>query len=306
MHQDRGDLMGESRDLVNQVTEKSSYLVLVLLLLLIMNLACNAPFLNLYSVNDKQLQPPPDQVKTSISQTLTARPPLDQVAAPGNEIQSDASEEVANSPTPSISPSPTITPSPTPEKAMIYISENTNCRTGPKDVYDLIHTFMAGDMADIIGKNQEETFWYIQDQEGGYLKCWLWGKFATPSGNTADLPVFTAAPTPTPVIDFTIKYMKTFSGGTKITVKITNTGDMTLESFSVTLKDKSTSESTYKSGNQFDSGVVKIPVGRSGEITGKAFSASTVGHKIVATIKICSDDSLSGYCTTRTSQFKSK
>jgi hypothetical protein len=269
-----------------------------------MNLACNAPFLNYFSSNNSQLQPHPDQVKTSISQTLTARPPLD--PEEDSNDQSDSSKIQDDTPTPSISPTPTITSTPTPDIAVIYISENTNCRTGPQDVYDLLHTFMAGEIVDIIGKNQEETFWFVQDQEGGYLQCWLWGKFATPSGNTADLPVFTAAPTPTPVIDFTIKYMKTFNGGKEITVKLTNIGDLTLESYSITLKDKSTSESTSKSANQFDSGVVKIPVGKSGELTGKAFSASTVGHKIVATIKICSDDSLSGLCTTRTAQFKSK
>ena len=285
---------------------KPSYLILALLVLLIMNLACNAPFLGLYSAKSEQLQPPPDQVKTSISQTLTARPPLDQEAASGADDQPDFAGINEVTPTPSITPSPTITPTPTPDEAMVYISENTNCRTGPKDVYDLIHTYMAGEMTDIIGKNQEETFWYVQDQEGGFLKCWLWGKYATPSGNTADLPIFTAAPTPTPVIDFTIKYLKTTSGGTLITIKITNTGDMTLESYSATFKDKSTSESTNKSASQFDGGTVKIPVGRSGELTGAAFSASTVGHKIAATIKICSDDSLGGYCTTRTAQFKSK
>jgi hypothetical protein len=285
---------------------KSSNLVLILLVLLIMNLACNAPYLRFSSAKNKELQPLPDQVKTSISQTLTAQPRLDQAAASGVDDQTASAGVKMDTPTPSITPSPTITPTPTPDKAVVYISENTNCRTGPKDVYDLLHTFLAGDMADVIGKNQEESFWYVQDQEGGYLKCWLWGKYATPSGNTANLPVFTAAPTPTPVIDFIIKYMKTISGGKEIIIKITNTGDMTLESYSATLKDKSTSESTNKSANQFDSGVVKIPIGKSGELTGAAFSASTVGHKIAATIKICSDDNLSGYCTTRTEQFKSK
>ena len=285
---------------------RTSYLVLVILILLIMNLACNAPFSNLSSAKMDQLEPPPNEVKTSISQTLTARPQLDQAADSGADDQAETDGVKEDTPTPSITPSPTISPTPTPDKAIVYISENTNCRTGPQDVYDLLHTYLAGDMADIIGKNQEETFWYVQDQEGGFLKCWLWGKYVTPSGNTADLPVFTAAPTPTPVIDFTIKYMKTSGGGKDITIKITNTGDLTLESYSATFKDKSTSEKTTKSANQFNSGVVKIPVGKSGELTGSSFSASTVGHKIVATVKICSDDSLSGYCTTRTDQFKSK
>ena len=298
--------MNNPEEKLDRKAAKSSYLILGLLALLIMNLACNAPFPSFFSANNNQIQPHPDQVKTSISRTLTARPPIVQLEVSDADDQNKSAEERKDTPTPSMTPSPTITPTPTPEKAIVYISENTNCRTGPKDVYDLIHTFMAGEMADIIGKNQEETFWYVQDQEGGFLKCWLWGRYATPSGNTANLPVFTAAPTPTPVIDFFIKYMKTFNGGKEITVKITNTGDLTLESYSVTLKDKSTSESTSKSANQFDSGVVKIPVGKSGELTGAAFSASTVGHKIVATIKICSDDSLSGFCTTRTAQFKSK
>ena len=172
-------------------------------------------------------------------------------------------------------------------------------------MYDLIHTYLAGDSANLIGKNLSETFWYIQDQEQGSLYCWLWGKYATPEGNTADLPVFTPPPTPTPVLDFTIAYKETFCGGKEIIVTIKNIGDLTLESYTATFKDTITSEVTTKSSDLFDTGV-KITMGKTGELTGTGFSVCTVGHKIKATIKICTEDSQGGLCVTRTAEFKSQ
>lgn len=294
----------------NKTKDKFCYMALFILLVIIVSLSCNVPLktFNANVVNDNQKAT--SLIQSAIVESLTAEAAeVDSVSEGGDESSgmSEAAQISATpSLTPSITPSPTLTSSPTSDQAVVFISENTNCRYGPGSVYDLIEIFMAGASADLVGKNQEETFWFIQDQEGGFIKCWLWGKYATPEGNTENLPVFTPPPTPTPVIDFTIAYKETFCGGKEIIVKITNTGDLTLESYSITLKDKTTSEVTNKTANSFDGGTVKVPIGKSGDITGKIFSASTIGHKIVATIKICSDDNLSGLCTTRTAEFKSK
>ena len=72
--------------------------------------------------------------------------------------------------------------------------KNTNCRLGPKDVYDLIHIFSSGDMVDLLGKNDGGTFWYVKDRETGEIECWIWNEYADARGDISYLPVFTPPP----------------------------------------------------------------------------------------------------------------
>ena len=292
---------------VNINQKRIYYAVLVMIILTAVGLACNVPIQELSSVDPGDNQRATDLVETAIVKSLTAR-------ASGNENDVNAGgEEEGNAEsklptatfTPSASPSPTITYTPTPEQRSAYLSGNTNCRFGPGDVYDLIHIFLTGDMVDLIGKNEDESFWYIQDKEGGTINCWLWSKYATPDGDTTDLKILTPPPTPTPILDFTIVYKKTV-GGNEVTVNIANTGNLTLESYTATFKDLTTSESLSDSKNKFDSSILRITPGKTADLTVKTFSASTIGHKIKATIKICTDDSQSGLCTTRTATFTSQ
>jgi hypothetical protein len=301
---------------IKRENKKGSYLLLIGFTLAVVGLACNLPFLSFFrSEESSGKQVSSDQVNISIVKSLTARAQRDQAEKQTGADQEEASEDSREeqptatdtptiTPSPTITQTPTITLTPTPEKAVAYVSENTNCREGPQDIYGLIHTFMAGDWVDLIGKNQEETHWYVQDQEGGFTECWMWIKYTTPEGNTANLPVFTPRPTPTPIVAFVITYKGT-TGGTQITVKIQNTGNTTLESYQATFKDTVTSENLTQTKNQFGS-VAKIPVGKSSNITSASFSASTIGHKIKVTIKACSDDSLAGWCSTFVTTFKSK
>lgn len=290
------------------LNQKTLYILLVACVLIISGLACNVPIQSLSSVDLSDNQNSTNQVETAIVKTLTARAPeiKDEMDSNGAESSEGESEGLSAAVTPSITPSPTVTLTPTPERPLVYISGNTNCRFGPGEVYDLIHTYLAGESAYLVGKNLSETFWFTQDQERGSINCWLWGKYATPEGNIADLPVFTPPPTPTPAVDFTITYKNTFCGGKEIIVKIKNTGELTLESFTATFKDTVTSETTTKSSSQFNGSVVKILVGKTAELTGNSFSVSTIGHKITAVIKICTKDGQQGLCVTRTAQFESQ
>ena len=279
------------------------YAVLVIVILTAAGLACNVPIEVSSSVDPGDNQRATDLVETAIVKSLTARAP--EKGSDGDAAGDDGSAE-SKPPTatftPSATPSPTATFTPTPEERSAYLSGNTNCRFGPGDVYDLIHIFLAGDMVDLIGKNEDETFWYIQGQEDETLNCWLWGKYATPDGDTTSLKILTPPPTPTPVLDFTISFKKESSN--YITVSIKNTGNLTLESYTATFKDLTTAESLTHSKNKFDPSVLRITPGKSAELTSKQFSASTIGHKIKITIKSCTEDSQSGSCTTRVATFQ--
>ena len=288
--------------------QKFLYFMFVVCVLTITGLACNLPVQFLSSQNTGDKQQDPDQIAAAIAETLIAMAPEDQEIKESLDTDSNGGEskEITATLTPSITPSPTVTFTPTVEVAQGFISENTNCRIGPGDVYGIIHTFMAGDIVNLVGKDLYDTYWFIQDQDQGSINCWLWGKYTTPEGNTADLPVFTPPPTPIPVANFTIAYKNTTAGGKHITVTIKNTGDLTLESYSATFEDTVASDTVDQTRNQFDNRV-KIPAGKTGLITTSyTFSSDTIGHKIKVYIKLCTKDNLGGVCVSKTAQFKSK
>lgn len=108
----------------------------------------------------------------------------------------------ADTATPTLEPSATftatITPTPTQAVPIAQLSENTNCRTGPLSVYDLIATYLSGKSLTILGRNADQSYWYVSDPQQPGKECWLWGRYAQVSGPIDTVPVFTPPPTPTP------------------------------------------------------------------------------------------------------------
>lgn len=138
----------------------------------------------------------------NISISTDGLPGLGQVL-PSDTAAATATDTLpADTPTPTLEPSatltPTITPTATPEPPRAQLTENTNCRTGPLSVYDLISTFLTGRTLDIVGRNAEGTYWYVTDPLEPGTECWLWGRYAQVSGAVDTVPVFTPPPTPTP------------------------------------------------------------------------------------------------------------
>jgi hypothetical protein len=267
------------------------------ILIIAAGLACNVPIMFQSYEGSEGSGDDPNPVEIAIVKSLTAVAKDDDEDS-GLDDSHSAQEFAEKTPTPT--PSPTYTSTPTP-KPQVHISENTNCRYGPGSVYDLIFTYLAGDFADLIGKDEDEIYWFVQHQDQQHIDCWLWGKYATPIGKTTDLPILTPPPTPTPVVDFVITYKEVSCD--IVVVKIMNVGDLTLESWSSAFKDKDTGEKINNSSNQFLSGV-KIPVGKTDSLGSGTFSANPQGHKIKATITICTDDSQSGMCVTKVAEFK--
>lgn len=99
---------------------------------------------------------------------------------------------------------PTITLTPTPSVPTVTVSLNTNCRTGPGTQYDLIGALVIGQSAEVVGKNSATNYWIIKTP-GGSGTCWLWGQYATVSGNTANLPEYPIPATPTPSLPAAVK-----------------------------------------------------------------------------------------------------
>jgi len=117
----------------------------------------------------------PDLAATITAQALTLQAPT-QTPGPPTET-----------PTPAASSTPTI--------PQVSVSSATNCRTGPSVAYDLLWTMQPGQTAEVVGKHTPSGYWIIKYPNG---QCWLWGQYATVSGNIGPLPEYPQPPTPTP------------------------------------------------------------------------------------------------------------
>ncbi len=95
-------------------------------------------------------------------------------------------------------PTPSVTLTPTPPKPSLRVATDTNCRTGPGKVYDWVGGIQVGETADIFGRDPGGQYYYIRNPDKVNDFCWIWGAYATPSGDLSGLPVFTPPPTPTP------------------------------------------------------------------------------------------------------------
>ncbi len=210
--------------------------------------------------------------------------------------------------TPTFTPSatasltPTITLTPTP---YAQISQNTNCRFGPGSVYDLLHTYLAGQEAILLGKNAAEDFYYTKDGIGTAPDCWLWAKYATPVGDISELPVFTPPPTPTPYLDFRFSYQGSDCGAGScwLWFKIDNAGVMPLESVKVHAKNTVTSATANNVENLFQTGIMgsdiaSIPLSSSG-YTHSGQLPNPGSDQIAVTITVCSQNDLNGVCLSR-------
>jgi uncharacterized protein YgiM (DUF1202 family) len=94
-------------------------------------------------------------------------------------------------------PPPAPTPQTTPGMVNLKVHVDTNCRVGPGIPYDIVTVLKIGKTATVVGRHPTADYWVIENPAGAGT-CWVWGKYATLTGNSASLPVWDVPPTPTP------------------------------------------------------------------------------------------------------------
>ncbi len=297
----------------------SPKIFLILSSLILLSLACNIPIMANQSTGDQNQ--PAGFVETSIVETMIAFSDGDILSDPVQDAAPDSGQDstpvpatatatatLENTETPTLTP--TVTNTPTPEVAMVYASANTNCRTGQGTVFEWVTSLQAGEDAEAVGVDPTGDYWYIRrpDQPASY--CWLWGKYATPSGPYESLPVYTPMPTPTPGDD----YKLTYSGITQCTSNwlvqfhIVNIGSHTLESWKSSGTDNS--GGLVNSPNQQDafyhfdhctqiSKQNDLTPGE-GSYLNAIFNNDSSGHNLTIKIKVCTENGLGGDCFTKT------
>jgi hypothetical protein len=253
-------------------------------------------------------------LNTSIAQTVAARQTEVALNAPTSTAIFTLTPVP---PTATLEPTLSVTPdlnlSPTLETPMITVSVDTNCRTGPGSIYQRVGMLLVGETAEVVGRGQnvDGEFWYIRNPDEGLEYCWVWGGYATVTGNT--LPLLFMSPQPPPASSFTATYQKL----EKCTVwwlnfKLTNTSAGLFKSVSLILRDADTNTVANLQANNFPHSIdCKTP-----EITDSLISGGTVvvsspplgynptGHNLNAKIKICTDADQKGICLTQELNFK--
>jgi hypothetical protein len=85
---------------------------------------------------------------------------------------------------------PTVTATPTPSVFLASPKDQpVNCRFGPATSYAVIGALIMGRQAEIIGRNQDSTWWYVRNPSDPSTSCWLSAEFVQTVGNGQSLPV---------------------------------------------------------------------------------------------------------------------
>lgn len=254
--------------------------------------------------------PDPNLIHTAVAQTLSAI--HIQTARAGTDTPLPSPLPPTLTPTVTLSPTPFFTE--TPSAPMISVSVNTNCRVGPGKVYDRVGALLVGETTEIFGRDRTGAYWYVAnpDAPGGY--CWLWGEYASLVGNTETLPVFTPPPTPTPVPAFEVEYdnLESCSGKWWVEFKLKNTGGITFRSISLQVADADTNALVAISDDDFinyngctaSESRKALGAGETLILSAPSFVYDPSGHKLRASMTLCSDDGVKGICLTKALEFK--
>jgi hypothetical protein len=195
LHNNNDNIIFQERKIMNH---KKPFVMLLFLILAM--LACNLP--------GAQENSDPANVNNSAAATITALAATIQAQGQSTSVPAASStpENTAKpTDTPTITLTPTDTLTPTPSVPMVTVSQTTNCRTGPGTMYDLVSALNPGGSAQVVGKFSAGNYWVI-NTPGSAGTCWLWGQYATVSGNTSGLPEMYAPPSPTPALPATPKH----------------------------------------------------------------------------------------------------
>ncbi len=141
---------------------------------------------------------------------------------------------------------PTETPLPPPSNPTITANVDTNCRLGPSIDYPRVGFILPGQESIVVGRNDSNTWWYIENPRKPGEYCWVWGETTVVTGATNLLPVITPPPPPTPLpigVSFQAYFwdIKNCGGDPTAIFQITNDGSETLTSMVLTIRDLSLS-----------------------------------------------------------------
>jgi len=160
--------------------QRQSKLILPLFTVIFLLTSCNLP--------SPEQVPPPSDVQTAAALTLQA------ILTPSITPTVQAAL-LPDTPTSTVGPTGTITP--TYSVPMLKVLEQTNCRTGPGQDYEVVYTYLQWKELEIIGAYSQENYWLVKSDDSPGGSCWLWGEYVEVSGSYWVVPSLTPPPTAT-------------------------------------------------------------------------------------------------------------
>ncbi len=201
--------------------------------------------------------------------------------------------------------------------AQVSVSTGTNCRTGPGVAYERVGALAVGQTAQVVGQYPAANYWIIQNPDRPGETCWLWGQYATVTGNSSALPVITPPVTPTPMANFDVAYqgrvLNCTTTGWWTNMDLENTGDLTFKSMTLTLQNlEGNNTSQILNADRFINNTgcnqsttqSTLAPGQTVTISSPVLGYDPTGHRLRATITLCSNVRQAGTCVTQTVTLK--
>ena len=207
---------------------------------------------------------------------------------------------------------PTLTLTIASEIPLVSVTTETFCRSGPGEPYEILGNLKVGQSAEVVGRNAYGDTWIIILPTTPPITCWMWGGYATLTGNDAEVPVVSPPPTPTPQANFsfTFQYLVHVIGSHCMVFTINNTGGTTWESYSLNVDNLTQGVSGSKVSSVFidysdlcsvmDSQGDLAPGESSTAIAVMHMPLAPAGNHFDATLILCSGDNSTGTCLTKT------
>jgi hypothetical protein len=194
------------------------------------------------------------------------------------------------------------------------VNRETNCRLGPGGMYDLVATYQAGQVLDVLATGLAQGYWFVQNPEKPEEQCYLMAQNVTISGDTSALPKFTPQPSPTPPPYFNAKFKKidNCNGNRFANFSVENTGNIDFRSVYIKVTDTKVNKSVEQVLNVFDlyvgcilaKNISPLDPGETGYVPSPAFTWNIHEDKLSAVIMLCTENGLKGICVTRTVDVK--
>lgn len=150
---------------------RSNRLVGAGLVLLMAGLACGLPGNG--GQEDISDERSVEEIQTQAVETVVAE--LTELASISTDPTSESAESGSDSPT-------------------VSVSKDTNCRSGPNTIYNLIKVVLVGDVLVVVGQYPGGPYVIVDLGDG--TECWLWLEYATIIGDISGLLAYSSPPPP--------------------------------------------------------------------------------------------------------------
>ncbi|HEY5728879.1 MAG TPA: SH3 domain-containing protein [Anaerolineales bacterium] len=279
------------------------YPILVsVIVLLIASLACS---------QSAPLPPPdPNALNTSIAQTVAAR----QTEAARNNPATATFTSMPEMPTQALEPTFSATPdfTPTSGTPLISVSVDTNCRTGPGAIFERVGILLVGETAEIVGRETKGEYWYIRNPDEGPENCWVWGEYATVTGNLLPLLYLSPAPPSSVNFDLSSSGLESCNKTWWADFRLVNSSGGLFRSISINLTDADTltvtslteNGFTNKDGCNAPSTVESLIAGGALTVSSAPLGYDPSGNNLNVKITVCTGADQQGTCLTRELTFR--